>query len=97
MVDKSAPPSFDDIAVALALAAAKLKLDVEMMEVLCARVDLSQMGTSIAMSELQRNLDLVVHAHLFFKNNAAVETEVRAMASRKKTGRWGMFSKAAAL
>ena len=95
MPEEKQPPSFDDIAVALALAAAKLRLDVELMEVLCARVDLSQMGTSIAMSELQRNLDLIVHAHNFFKDNAAAETEMRAMISRKKQGRWSMFARAA--
>jgi hypothetical protein len=95
MPEKKPPPSFDDIAVALALAASKLKLDVEQMEFICARVELSRMGTSIATSELQRNLDLIVAAHHFFKDNAAAEPEVRAMVLRKKTGRWGMFARAA--
>jgi hypothetical protein len=91
------PPSFDAIAVALALAASKLRLDVEQMELLAARINLSPMGTSLAISELKRNLDLIVHAHHFFKDNATAEPEVRAMILRKKNGRWGMFARAMAL
>ncbi len=35
------------------------------------------------------------NAHHFFKDNAAVEREVRAMVLRKKNGRWAMFARAA--
>jgi hypothetical protein len=91
------PPCFDDIAVALALAASKLKLDLDQMELIAARINLSPMGCSIAVSELKKNLDLIVHAHHFFKNNSAAENEVRAMVLRKKSGRWGMFARAAAV
>ena len=89
------PPTFDAIAVALALAASKLRLDLEQMEFLTARIGLSPMGTALAVQELQRNLDLIVHAHHFFKDNSAVEPEVRAMVLRKKSGRWGMFARVA--
>lgn len=95
MLGAKPPPSFDHIAVALALAASKFRLDIEQMELLAARVGVSPMGTSLAISELQRNLDLLVHAHHFFKDNSAVEPEVRAMVLRKKNGRWAMFSRAA--
>lgn len=91
------PPSFNDIAVALALAASKLKLDLEQMEFIAARIALSPMGTSLACSELQRNLDLIVSAHHFFKDNAGAEPEMRAVARRKKSGRWAMFARAAAI
>jgi hypothetical protein len=89
------PPSFNDIAVALALAASKLKLDLEQMELIAARINLSPMGCSIACSELQRNLDLIVHAHHFFREGAPAEREIRSAVLRKKTGRWGMFARAA--
>jgi hypothetical protein len=94
-VHEKKPPPFDDIAVALALAASKLKLDLEQMEFMAARIDLSRMGTSLACSELQRTLDLIVHAHHFFRENSGAEAEVRAMVLRKKTGRWGMFARVA--
>ena len=90
------PPSFDAIAVALALAASKLRLDLEQMEFLTARINLSPMGTALAVQELQRNLDLIVAAHHFFKDNAAAEPEIRAMVLRKKSGRWGMFARVGA-
>lgn len=95
MRDGKKLPSFDDIAVALALAASKFRLDVEQMELLTARVGISPMGSAIAVSELQRNLDLIVTAHHFFKDNAAAEPEMRAMALRKKNGRWGFLRVAA--
>jgi hypothetical protein len=95
MSETNTPPSFDNMAVALAIAASKLRLDLEQMEFLAARIELSTMGTSIACSELQRNLDLIVAAHYFFKDNAAAEPEVRAMVLRKKNGRWGLFARAA--
>lgn len=95
MLEKKKIPSFDDIAVALALAASKFRLDVEQMELLTARVGVSPMGSAIAVAELQRNLDLVVHAHHFFKDCAASESEVRAMVLRKKSGRWAMFARVA--
>lgn len=97
MREGQSPPSFDAIAVALALAASKLRLDVEQMEFLAARIDLSPMGMSLATSELQRNLDLIVHAHHFFKDNASAETEIRAAVLRKKTSRWGWLARAAVL
>lgn len=90
-------PSFDDMAVALALAASKFRLDVEQMELLTARVGVSPMGSAIAIAELQRNLDLVVSAHHFFKESAAAEGEVRAVILRKKNGRWTMFARVAAI
>lgn len=94
---RGAPPSFDDIAVALALAASKFRLDVEQMEILAARVGVSPMGTALAISELQRNLDLIVAAHHLFKDGAPAEREVRAVVERKKGGRWSMFARAAAV
>jgi hypothetical protein len=97
MPNATAEPSFDDIAVALSLAATKFKLDLEQMELLAARVGISQMGTSLACSELQRNLDIIAHAHNFFKDGAAAEREVRAVVDRKKRGRWAMFTRTAAL
>jgi hypothetical protein len=90
-------PSFDDMAVALALAASKFRLDVEQMELLTARVGVSPMGSAIAVAELQRNLDLVVSAHHFFRECAAAESEVRALVLRKKSGRWAMFARVAAI
>lgn len=98
MRESGVPPSFDDIAVALALAASKFKLDVEQMEILTARVGLSPMGAAIAITELQRNLDLLVHAHHLFKDGAPAEREIRAAVDRKKRGRWSFsFGKVAAL
>src|SRR5579859_7254880 len=82
------PPSFDEIAVALKLAATKLRLDLDQMEILAASITLSPMGTSLAVSELKKNLDLVVLAHEFFKDGAAVEPQMRAVLARRKTGRW---------
>ena len=90
-------PSFDDMAVALALAASKFRLDVEQMELLTARIGVSPMGSAIAIAELQRNLDLVVQAHLFFKENAPAEGEIRALILRKKSGRWATFARAAVI
>lgn len=88
-------PLFDDIAVALALAASKFKLDLEQMEILTARIGVSPMGAAIATAELQRNLDLIVAAHHFFREGAPAEKELRAMVLRKKAGRWAMFSRVA--
>jgi hypothetical protein len=95
--EEKLPPSFDAIAVALALAASKLRLDLEQMEFIAARINLSPMGCSLAVSELQRNLDLIVHAHHFFKDGAPAEREIRGMVLRKKNGRWSMFARAAAV
>lgn len=97
MRDAGVPPSFDDIAVALSIAASKLKLDLEQVEFLAARVGVSPMGTSLALLEIQRNIDLIVHAHHFFKDGAPAEREVRAAVDRKKRGRWSMFARAAAV
>ena len=81
-------PSFDEIAVALALAASKVRLDLDQLEILAARVSLSPMGTSLAIAELKRVLDHVAYAHRFFKDNAGAEAEIRAAALRKKRGSW---------
>lgn len=97
MPEVKPPPSFDDMAVALALAASKLKLDLEQMEFIAARIELSPMGTSLAIMELKRNLELIVSAHQFFRESAAAEPEVRMMVRRKKNGRWGMFARAAVI
>jgi hypothetical protein len=97
MRNAGVPPSFDDIAVALSLAASKFRLDVEQMEMLAARVGVSPMGTALAISELQRNLDLLVHAHHLFKDGAPAEREIRAAVDRKKRGRWSMFARVAAI
>jgi hypothetical protein len=97
MRESGVPPSFDDIAVALKLAASQFKLDLEQLEMIAARVGVSPMGTSLAVAELQRNLDLVVHAHHFFKDGAPAEREVRAAVDRKKRGRWSVFTRAAAV
>jgi hypothetical protein len=95
MPEAQSPPAFNDIAVALALAASKFRLDIEQMELVAARVGVSIMGTSLALTELNRNLDLIVAAHHFFRESASVEREMRAMILRKKNGRWGMFARAA--
>jgi len=89
--------SFDDIAVALSLAATKLRLDLDQAELLAARIDLSPMGLSLAVTELQRNLNLVAEAHHFFKENAAVEAEMRAVALRRKRRTWFSLSRVAVL
>ena len=97
MPETERPSSFDDIAVALTLAASKLRLDLDQMEILAARIDLSPMGTSLAVAELRRNLELVAQAHHFFKENAAVEAEMRAVALRRKRRTWFNLSKVAVL
>jgi len=81
-------PTFDDIAIALMLAASKLRLDLEQTEVLAARVGLPQISASLAVAELQRHLDLVVLAHAFFKDNADIEAAIRATVNRKKRLPW---------
>lgn len=80
MTPSESSETFADMAVALKLAAAKLKLDLEQLEIVAARVGLSPMGSSIAMREMQRNLDLVVGAHEILKSLADREPEVRALA-----------------
>lgn len=97
MPENERPSSFDDIAVALSLAAAKLKLDLDQAEMLAARIDLSPMGLSLAVNELRKNIDLVAQAHRFFKDNAANETQIRALAARTKRKPWFDFSKVAVL
>lgn len=81
-------PSFDEIAVALTLAASKVRLDLDQMEILAARISLSPMGTSLAVAELKRLLDHIAYAHRFFRDNAPAEAEIRAAALRKKRGNW---------
>ncbi|QOZ25310.1 hypothetical protein [Bradyrhizobium sp. CCBAU 51753] len=88
MPDQAAPPSFDDMAVAITLAATKVRLDFEQMELLSHRVGLSPMGTTLALAELQKTLDHLAAAHRFLKESAAAETEIRAVAARKKMGSW---------
>lgn len=95
MREIAVPPSFDDIAVALALAASMFRLDLERLEMVAARADLSPMGTSIALAEINRNIDLIVAAHHLFKDGAPAEREIRAAVDRKKRGRWSMFGKVA--
>lgn len=97
MRESGVPPSFDDIAVALSMIAACLRLDIEHTELVGARIDLSPMGIAVATSERERNLDIVVHAYHFFKNGAPAEREIRAAVDRKKRGRWSMFARAAAV
>jgi hypothetical protein len=82
------PSNFDDIAVALTLAATKLRLDLDQAELLAARIDLSPMGLSLAVNELRKTLNLVAQAHHFFKDNAPVEAEMRAVALRGKRRTW---------
>jgi len=82
------PPTFDDIAVALALAASRLKLDLEQTEILAARIGMPQISASLAVAELQRTFDLVVQAHDFFRENADIETLMRATAARKRRLPW---------
>lgn len=81
-------PSFDDIAVALSIAASKLRLDLDQLEIIGFKVGVSNMGLSLAQVEMQKHLDLVVLAHRFFKENAAIEPEMRAVAARKRRGSW---------
>lgn len=97
MPDAASPPSFDDIAVALKLAASKLRLDLEQVQMLGARFEMSNMGIMLAEAELQRNLDLLAHAHHFFKDNAGVENEMRAVAHKKRGGLMSLLTRAAVL
>lgn len=83
-----ASPSFDEMAVAITLAATKVRLDYEQMELLTHRVGLSQMGTTLALAELQKTLNHLAAAHRFLKESAAAESEIRAMTMRKKMGSW---------
>lgn len=83
-----ASPSFDEMAVAITLAATKVRLDFEQLEIISHRVGLSPMGTTLALTELQKTLDHLAAAHRFLKENAAAEPEIRAMAARKKVGSW---------
>jgi len=89
-------PKFEDIAIALVLAATKLRLDLEQLEYITAKIDLSPMGTAIAVAEMRRNIDLIAHAHAFFKDNAPAEQEIRTVAARKRNGRWPFNLMAAA-
>ena len=85
---KEQKPTFDDMAVALSLAAARLKLDLDQTETLAYRVGIPEISISLAVAELRRHLDLVVQAHEFFKANADIEALMRATAARKKRLPW---------
>jgi hypothetical protein len=97
MPEAERPSSFDDIAVALSLAAAKLKLDLDQAELLAARIDLSPMGLNLAVTELRKNIDLVAEAHRFFKDNAANEKQIRALVASGKRKPWFDLRKVAVL
>lgn len=71
-------PTFEVIAAAVAIAAAKLKCDLDQIEYVAARINLSPMGEALATMEIKKNLDALAHAHRFFKSNSPIEQELRA-------------------
>lgn len=91
------PPSFDDLAVALAQAASLIRSRVDELNFTAASIGLSGMGAFVSVVELERITSLTAVAHHYFRENAAAEVELRAAALRKKNGRWAMFARAAVI
>lgn len=63
----SSAPSFEAVAGALSIAASKLKLELDQLELVAARINLSPMGTALSTSEIKKNIELIAFAHEFFK------------------------------
>lgn len=78
------PATFDEMAVALALAAGKAKMDVDQLDLVGARIGLSDMGLALCRAELQKNVDLIAAAHELLKSLAPHEQDVRAIAVADK-------------
>lgn len=92
-------PCFVDIAVALTLAASKLRLDLMQTEIIAERIGLSKMGLSVALDDLRRDVALVEQAQELFKQMADIEPQVRALIARKTQRSWypRLVAKVAAL
>lgn len=90
-------PTFEDFAAAVSIAASRLKYDLDQVELLAARINLSPMGEALATTEIKKTLASLVQAHQFFHGNSAIEADLRAFAQRK-SGRWPfrLFTGAAA-
>lgn len=80
--------SFVDIAVALTLAASKLRLDLSQTEIIAERIGLSKMGLSVALEGLREDLARIEEAQELFKQMADIEPQVRALIDRKQSRRW---------
>jgi len=78
------PATFDEMAVALALAAGKAKMDVDQLDLVGARIGLSDMGLALCRAELQKNVDLIAGAHELLKSLAPHEQDIRAIATKPK-------------
>jgi hypothetical protein len=80
--------SFVDIAVALSLAASKLRLDLMQTEVIAERIGLSKMGLGVALEGLRADVARVEEAQDLLKRMADIEPQVRALIARKESRRW---------
>ncbi len=89
--------SFAEIAVALALASSKLRLDLTQTRIIAGRIGLSQMGLSLVIDGIERDAALVDQAVELFKKMADVEPQVRALIERKTRRRWPHFARAAVI
>jgi len=89
--------SFAEIAVALALASSKLRLDITKTKIIAERIGLSKMGYDCIVPGLEYDAALVDQALELFKQLAECEPQVRALLQRKKRRSWFSLAGAAVI